>query len=142
MSAALAEPTRRLPLTSFSDRSLLHAVEDHADGAGWVLSADIAATLEVDRRAVASRFAWLTRFGVLERELRKGKVPRYRINAVGGSIVSARLTDAQESMISRLVNGRGVAAIGALMSREADAISANMMRREFRYHDYRRQTGG
>lgn len=144
-------PTRNLPLIAFDDRSLLHALDDNTSEDGFTDAGTVAEVLDVERRAVASRFAWLVRFGMVEREVDtftsakaraahpKSKPSRYRLTRAGRSIITATLTTAQEAVLAKMVNGKGVAALGSLMAVETDPQSARMMRREFTYRDAKRR---
>src|SRR4051812_18644976 len=70
-----APPLESLRLDDMSDREVLLVVRDVSATSpdGWVLAVDVADQIGVrgDRRkhAVASRLAWLRRFGAAEREL-------------------------------------------------------------------------
>ncbi len=133
-----------LPMLAFSDRELVHVVNDHADAEGWITGPALAEVLEVDPRAAGSRLSWLHRFGLLDRRLEKedrGR-PHFRLSKAGKALHDATLSDSAEKVLTSLGSGAlGVAALGALMSKREGETLARAARREFRYWDAKRPGG-
>ena len=130
-----------LPMLAFSDRDLIHVVNDHADEEGWITGPALAEVLEVDPRAAGSRLSWMHRFGLLDREV-QGSRPRFRLSKAGKALHDATLSDSAEKVLTSLGSGAlGVAALGALMSKREGETLARAARREFRYWDAKRPGG-
>jgi hypothetical protein len=88
----MANP-KSLTLADFSDRDLLHALTEAGDDDGWASSEDVARLIGLESERpnnnVGSRFAWLFRFGVMERGNFNGKT-YWRLNPAGNDLVFGR----------------------------------------------------
>jgi hypothetical protein len=124
-----------LRLADMSDREVLLIVHDLQDSEGWVDSLDMADRMGMkhDRRrsTVASRLAWLRRYGAMEREFlwdensnpivnRKGEHrmgQRWRLTAIGEVIALGKLKAAQEKAVSELDDSQFLLLTRALAGR-------------------------
>ena len=137
-----------------TDRELLHIINDIA-GDGTVTSADIGLALGVrpdgDRsaaRVVATRLAWMKRYGFLIRidprevEGRKGTDPvEWMISDIGRQIMSGKLPKALEQQLDRATAGNQVLLMRKLTQRayvEAGPEVATAVRREYLHNAAKR----
>src|SRR5687767_7783145 len=94
-----------LRLLDFSDRELLHVIYENAQDDGWADPADIVDALGIDhkhpRQCVGSRFGWLRKKGVLERD----DAGFVRLTEIGEASRAGKLTASQERQLDRLGAG-------------------------------------
>lgn len=134
-----------LKLESFSDREILHILNDLAGSGGWVEVEHVATRvgLTVDgmsdaqlalhsKRCVTVRLAWIKRLsGCVERN------PDYplswRLTEAGRQVVNVRLSKTVEHAMDEMSEYATLAALGNLGRRyqRAEMGPANLMRREF-----------
>lgn len=125
---------KSLKLTEFSDRELCFVIEDHADPEGFVTVAQIALALNLDHdhphQCVASRFAWLQRYGVMER-VRKN----WRLTPTGRALMHGTLNKTQTNALENLKPEQLVIATRKLGERyrASGQVASTMMRREWTY---------
>lgn len=133
-----------LRMTDMSDREVLGLVEDQADEDGWTEAAAVATALwpriyngsanaesQVKAaRAVASRLAWMRRYGIVDRE---EKSRRWALTREGEHLLNGKLSGAQASAIKSLKGSTLVLAIHEVTERPADEMLATLMRRAWRY---------
>lgn len=130
-----------LKLEDFSDRELLWALEDHADGDGTVSSVALAEGLGLKQgpndfkrpaQNVAIRLSWLKRYGVVYRD---ADTMRWGLTTVGQSLLHGKLT-AAEARALRDMNPEKLLVvmqeIGGVM-KTAKAEAAKMAERDWRY---------
>jgi hypothetical protein len=138
-----------LRIESYSDREFLLLIADHAQDDGWAESLDVARALGFENRRFASaRFAWLARYGAVEREHerdeagniryhRNGKMmhtQRWRLTALGQAVAYGRLRKGDETALSRLGEGQLMLVTRWLSERSnGDAGIAKLVQREWRY---------
>jgi hypothetical protein len=145
-----------LKLESFSDRELLHLLDDLAGEDGWVdveimaarvgLSADGMSDEQLAfhaRRCVSVRLAWIKRLsGCVERHPLKERLA-WRLTASGQQVVNARISVTLVESLERIGEYSALLALGHLGRRynRADASSANLMRREWTHGTHRKRRG-
>src|SRR3954462_12408021 len=110
-----------LRIESFSDREFLLVIADHVQEDGWTESLDVARALGFEsRRFAAQRFAWLARYGAVEREHerdvdgniryhRNGKImhtQRWRLTDLGRAVAYGRLRKGDETALGKLGDGQ------------------------------------
>jgi len=137
-----------------TDRELLHIINDIA-GNGEATSADIGLALGVrpdgDRsaaRVVATRLAWMRRYGFLERidpleseGGKRGDPSRWAITEIGRQIMSGKLSKALEQQIERAAPGSQVLLMRKLTQRayvQAGPELATAVRREYLHNAAKR----
>jgi hypothetical protein len=152
-----------LRLVDLSDREILLIMKDLSQGVedGWVLAIDVADRLGMrgdhPHRKVASRLAWLRRYGAVERELlydelgqplltRKGEHragQRWRPTEIGDAIALGALKRAQERALEGL-NDEQLLLVARHVAERArgasSATSSKMIEREWK-HRWLRQNG-
>lgn len=150
----------RLRLIDFSDREILAIMIDATDGEGWITAEEFSLLPELSflqsahkypQRFVGARFAWLAKFGVLERERahdqygnlrfikndrsRPAYTKRWRVTRVGEALVRGTLTEEQLNALE----GMGPTRVMHLTrwvtthARRQPAIARKMMQREWVY---------
>lgn len=141
-----------LKLESFSDRELIHLLDDLGDHEGWVEVETMAARvgLTVDgmsdaqlaihaRRCVAVRLSWIRRLsGCVERDADKTK-QRWRLTDSGRALVKAKLTKEVYDKLGNIGEFQALHALDALSRRyrRTDVKAANLMRREWTHGTHR-----
>jgi hypothetical protein len=147
-----------LRIESFSDREFLLVIADHEQDDGWAESLDIAKALGFEsRRFAAQRFAWLARFGAVEREherdetgnlryYRDGRIrhtQRWRLTELGRQMAFGKLRKADETALGRIGNGQMLLVTRWLSERSrGDGGVAKLVQREWRFgHAPRDGTG-
>jgi hypothetical protein len=154
-------PLERLRLADLSDREILLIMIDLAETDGWVLALDVADRLAMKgdhpHRMVASRLAWLRRYGAVERELlwdehgnaiinRAGEHKhgqRWRPTDVGRAIAQGALRKAQETALAGITDEQLVLVARHVAERARGAsseTSAKLVEREWK-HRWLRQNG-
>jgi hypothetical protein len=112
----MAEQLTHLTLLDVSDRELLLLVRDHANGGGFVWPSDIALALDIGgdhpSRTVSSRFAWLRRYGALERaqgteaySINDAGVKGWCLTPLGLAIATGKLKKQTEQTLEKLSDG-------------------------------------
>jgi hypothetical protein len=124
---------RHLTLYDFRDADLMHKVLQEG-GAGGVTSQELAEALGMrdDVQAVAIRSAWMRRFGFFDYDVER---KLWSLSKSGERIVEA---DAKASTISRLEDVPDEAMVDVMAHvtsryRNADPVTATLLRREFAY---------
>lgn len=125
----------------YTDRELLHILNDVADGDGWASTFDIAAVLPIKHpdgedhgthasRCVASRFAWMTRYGWVERDESRTK---WRLTRVGRDLMNGKLNKSFQTAMDKLSPGDRVLVVRAMGAafRTGSPEAATMLRREW-----------
>jgi hypothetical protein len=147
-----------LRITDFSDREFLLVVADHLQDDGWAESIDVARALGFEnRRFAAQRFAWLARYGAVEREHlrdetgnirwhRSGKpmhTQRWRLTELGQAVAYGKLRKGDESALSRLGDAQ-LPLVTRWLSEHSrgDTGMAKLVQREWRYGHARRNGTG
>lgn len=135
-----------LTLSSFSDRELMHMLNDLADNEGWVhlnaMVSRVGLTLDVDgqeyinkvHRGLGVRFGWIKRLtdGVERHEKLTGT---WRLTERGHEVLDARLPSELAARLDGMDQLRTIDALNLLGRRylTAGATTANLMRREWAY---------
>jgi hypothetical protein len=147
-----------LRITDFSDREFLLLVADHLQSDGWAESLDIARALGFEnRRFAAQRFAWLARYGAVEREhdrdesgniryYRDGRMrftQRWRLTPLGQAVAHGRLRKGDEAALGRISDDQLMLVTRWLSDRSrGDTGMSKLVQREWRYgHAHRNGTG-
>ena len=127
-----------LSLEEFSDRELLFALEEHADGDGLVSSVGLAEGLGLSGRvkhptqSIAIRLSWMKRYGVVYRHEETG---RWGLTDAGARVVHGALRATQRRALDEMDDERLWAAMqvmGARMVR-ANPEAATLASRAWRY---------
>lgn len=155
----MARSTRgaaNLKLENFSDREVLHLIDDLADKDGWALVEHVAERIGMRvsgmsdaqlvihaRRCVSIRLAWIRKLsGTVERS-DDPKDLAWRLTPLGRQVVSAKLASAVDNALGQLNEANLLIALDTIGRRynRADAGAANLMRREWAYgtHKNRRR---
>lgn len=133
-------------LDAYSDRELVHVVAECADPEGWTSTTDVAVRAgvgEENARSVAVRFAWMRRYGIMEKEPKRHKA-RWRLSEAGLEMLAgANLNHGLRAALRSLKDSEIVAASHTLAGRfrDASAPHAAMTRREWQ-REIRARGGG
>lgn len=138
-----------LTLEEFSDRELLFALEEHADGDGLVSSQDLAEGLGLNERlkhatqSVAIRLSWMKRYGVVRRDDDTG---RWGLTPAGERVIHGTLRATQRRALDDLDDERLWAAMQLMGNRmiNAQGEAAILAARQWRYAiaERKRNRGG
>ena len=145
-----------LKLENYSDREILHLIDDLADKEGWVLDEHLAERIGLrvagmsdaqllihTRRCVGIRLAWIKKLtGAVERHPDK-KDYRWRLTEIGRAVVGAKLNGSLENGLSQMSEANVLIALEVVGHRylRANTGAANLMRRQWAYgtHKNRRR---
>lgn len=144
-----------LKLENYSDRELLHMLDDLSGEDGWV-DLDVMAArigIRVDglsheqtslhaRRCVAVRLSWIRRLtGCVERNPIKS-ARSWRLTVSGEEVTKAKIASNIEDALGSMGDFSTLQALDALSRRyrRADRGAANLMRREWLYGTHRRRS--
>lgn len=145
-----------LKLENFSDREMLHLVNDLADNDGWALDEHIAERVGMvvvgmsdeqvlihARRCVGIRLAWIKKLtGTVERHPDKRDF-RWRLTESGLKVVNAKLGAGVSNGLDHMSEANVLLALDVVSRRyrRAGDGAANLMRREWAYgtHKNRRR---
>lgn len=149
-----------LKLENYSDRELLHIVNDLAVAGEWVETHMIAERIGLQRnglsdeqyslhaqRCVSVRFSWISRLsGCVEKDpdRKQGQAPRWRLTQVGKEVVDAKLSkDVVARLADTMSDYAALHAVDALARRQRSTNSgaANLLRREWAYGTHRKRRG-
>jgi len=123
---------RHATLYDFRDYELMARVEDEADGEGWVETELMARALgfEDDARPIGSRFSWMKRYGMLERNEESGM---WRLTDAGRRVIKAKVRTATSREIETLEDEAFVDVMAKVGQRyrHGSPMLAHMLRREF-----------
>lgn len=149
---------RSLSVLEFSDRELLHIIDDNGDTEGYVTASEIADVigLQHDRptQCIGQRFSWMRKYGVLEstdveRTIDEGgkstkrKMKAWRLTELGYRFMEGRL----RAQTQRSLEGLGeeqMLELTALVTGRFGQVSeeaALLMRRQWQYGQYQRTHG-
>jgi hypothetical protein len=121
-------------LFDFRDFDLMLKLEDEGDAEGWIDTEHIARALgfDDDKRPIAQRFAWMRRYGMLERDEEKRM---WRLTDAGRRVVTAKLRAATSREIEALEDEAFVDVMAKVGQRyrHGSPMIAHMLRREFLY---------
>jgi hypothetical protein len=121
-------------LFDFRDFDLMLKLEDEGDAEGWIDTEHIARALgfDDDKRPIAQRFAWMRRYGMLERDEEKRM---WRLSDAGRRVVTAKLRAATSREIEALEDEAFVDVMAKVGQRyrHGSPMIAHMLRREFLY---------
>lgn len=145
-----------LKLESFSDRELLHIVDDLGGAKDWVPIDQIAARVGLQRgilseeqhliharRCVSVRLSWIKRLSdTLYRNDGRPKIPEWKLSEIGIRVVNVAVAPAFSKQLENMGEIAAVVALDSLSRRynSADRGAANLMRRQWAYgtHPLRR----
>lgn len=144
-----------LKLESFSDRELLHILNDLADKEGWVESEHMISRLGLSpngkteeahakhvRQCIGVRLGWIRRLSAtVERDPKVSG--RWRLTVAGHEVVRARLTTGLRTSLEGIGDFTALPAIEALARKYTgtDPHAANLMRRQWAYGTHRNRRG-
>ena len=121
-------------LYDFRDLDLMLKLEDEADDEGWAETESMARALgfEDNARMIGTRFAWMKRYGMLERDDRR---KMWRLTIAGRRVVQAKLRAATSREIEALEDEAFVDVMAKVGQRyrHGSSMIAQMLRREFLY---------
>jgi len=126
-----------LRLVEFSDRELLNIILDVEDETGWVDTFSVSEAMHLDHehalQCVGSRFSWLRRYEILERQddNTKEHFRMWRLTPIGRKIALGDLAPDERELLSKLSAEKLMLATGELTRRyhRIGAPAATMMRR-------------
>jgi hypothetical protein len=127
-------------LYDFRDLDLMHRMVDEADDQGWIETEHLARSLGLGddhNRNVAIRMAWMRRYGMLERDDKRGL---WRLSRGGMRVVQARVRAAAAKELESLPEEALIETMASVVTRYrfVDAMTATMLRREFLFGTQRR----
>jgi hypothetical protein len=133
-----------LRLADFLDEEVLALVADLAGNEGWVSSREFADAVQLSAQNVGSRFSWLRKYGVLERNLRVGDphFREWRLTEMGEAVMKAHFGRGQQSAFAALSEEQLPLAMRELASRfehSDNLVAMNLMRRRFQAGVIRRR---
>jgi len=121
-------------LYDFRDLDLMLKLEDEADDEGWVDTEHLARALgfEDDLKPIGSRFSWMKRYGMVERD---DKRKLWRLTPAGLRVVEAKIRTATSTQIEALEDEAFVDVMAKVGQRyrHGSPMIAHMLRREFLY---------
>ena len=102
---------RSLRLQHFSDRDLFYALEQASNGDGRASAKEIAEQIGLDtehgRRCVSTRFAWMKRYGFVDREIGEDKDIRWYLNDEALAVLyPKKLASAVDRALESLSDGQ------------------------------------
>jgi len=119
-------------LYDFRDFDLMSKLEDEANDEGWVETEQLATALGFDdnRRPLGIRFAWMRRYGMLERDEQRGM---WRLTEGGRRVLKAKLRAATSLEIEALEDEAFVDVMAKVGQRyrHGSPMIAHLLRREF-----------
>lgn len=129
---------RGLKLEEFSDRELIFRISDLEDDEGWVSTEDFLAAVKIDhtnpKQCVGVRFAWMKRYGVLEKDPKTTEA-RWRLTEAGQAVINAGLTKGQQNALEAIAPEQGMEAvsrIAALAATNRGSAYGHLMGRAWR----------
>lgn len=128
----------KLSLYDFRDLDLLLKIAEEADNDGGVTTVGIAEALGTKNvHNVGSRFSWMRRYGMLERD---EKTNAWYMTAGAKRVVESRIRAAQAKQLEALVDESMVEVMSHVTQRYryGDPMIAQMLRREFLFGTQRR----
>lgn len=139
-----------LTILDYTDRELLHLVEDLADSDGYTDAAVIAETIKIPnppnnphyaRHCVGTRFSWMGRFGWLERHPEERS--KWRVTQVGRQLMTGNLTKTAERAFNSMKAGDRVLLTRMLARASITDIpeARKMVTREWQHGMARRRNG-
>lgn len=145
--AAKRTPPGNLKLENYSDREILHLIDDLGDEQGWVSIGDLAQRIGIvggsgmsdkqkemhARRCVAIRLGWIKRLsGTVERTSMGGE---WRLTQSGTQVVTAKIASAASNSLDQMSEASLLHALDIVSRRYNRAApgAANLMRREWAY---------
>ena len=135
-----------LQLGTYSDFDLLHIVNDLADNDGWATTEEIAQRVGLTHKhpnhCVGIRFAWMRREGAVEKHPKEGK---WRMTDRGRALALNGLDVVERATFAEMSDNKLLAMMREMTGRYStgDQVTANLMRREWRYGtDKSRRNGG
>jgi hypothetical protein len=145
-----------LKLENYSDREMIHLLNDLAGEDGWVDVEILAARVGLSangmseaqlaihaNRCVSVRLAWIKKLsGCVERHPDKSR-RSWRLTESGQELVRARISQAILSGLDQMGEFPSLLALDAISRRyrRADVKAANLMRREWVYGTHRNRRG-
>jgi hypothetical protein len=133
-----------LRLADFLDEELLALVNDLAGQDGWVSTHEFAAAVGLPANSVGSRFSWMRKYGVLERNLRLGDpyFRCWRLTEMGESVMKARFGRNQSNAFEALDETQLPLAMQAIAARyelTGNTVVMALLRRRFQASVTRRR---
>lgn len=156
MARARKANATNLKLENYSDREMLHLIDDLADEEGWAMVEHIAERVGISvagmsdaqlvihaRRCVSIRLAWIRKLsGTVERHPHKDDLS-WRLTKPGLAIVKAKLNANVDNALGQMTEANVLLALDVVSRRylRANGNAANLMRREWAYgtHKNRRR---
>lgn len=139
-----------LKLESFSDREILHMLNDAQGDEGWVDLDSLVSRVGISRngkseeahliyvhRCLSIRLSWIKRLsGTVEKEPKKATLPsRWRLTVSGQEVVKAKLSGDLSTKLESVGDFAALSALGIVARRymRTDVSSANLLRREWQH---------
>lgn len=128
-----------LKLVDYSDRELLHMVEDHANDDGWADAKELGKALGiVGKRAsscVGSRLAWLRRYGAVEAEA-GSKRNKWRVTQIGHTMIRGELKASTRRVLDDVPDSQILLVTREVAQRQRakrNDVQGHLIRREWRH---------
>ena len=120
-------------LYDFRDLDLMHKLVEESDDEGWVELEHLARSMGLGdnhNRHVATRLAWMRRYGMLERDEKRGL---WRLSRGGERVVVAKVKAAAQRDLEALPDAAMVEVMANVSARYrfTDRMTAQLLRREF-----------
>lgn len=126
----------------YTDRELLHVVDDVTAGDGYADTYEIAERLgftgngseQTGRHAVATRMAWMVRYGYCTRD--RDQPGRYKLTKDGRALMSGELDHSMEETLAAMDPGTRVMVLRTIAKPTFNGaqVAQHMLRREYLHH--------
>lgn len=123
-----------LRVVDYSDLEVLHVLDDNAGDDGFTDVIAIVEALDVSERSASARMAWMRKYETVERD---GNKARWRPTQLGDSILRGTLPSSMVSGLEGISEGSLVLVTRALRERSGTGPMNVLLRREWRYQDWR-----
>lgn len=144
---------RSLRNVDYTDRELLHILNDVGDAEGWSTTDDLAEQIRIShpegngsipeairlrhaKHCIATRFAWMVRFLWVERDESRTK---WRLTEIGRDLMNGALSKRVEQSLDRMKPADRILVMRSLATGfERGAPASTMLRREWEHGTGRR----
>jgi RIO-like serine/threonine protein kinase len=124
-------------ITDYSDIEVMHVIDDGKDSDGWTDPMDIAETLSMPARNVASRLGVMRRLGLIDRQS-MASYAKIKLSDRGETVFRARLSSVRQAQVSSAFTNSPVYSISLLSRAQMDNITYSLVKRQIRNNDARR----
>lgn len=143
---------KRARILDYSDREILHFINDAANPEGWATTSEIQGVVQLDTEKpnnnIGVRVGNMVRYGMVEKsqtEYVKGEhqESRWRLTERGRAYMTGRVSKTVAEAMERIGTG-ALLEVVSIASRKMNAEGSLRIavRREFQHGDYRYRNGG